>query len=63
MADCGARVTVAVDSDATVDAAAAAGIREVLVDVDVGLPRCGCAPDDAGRLADRARAAGLECAA
>ena len=59
MADCDARVTVAVDSDATVDAAAAAGIREVLVDVNVGLPRCGCDPADAGRLADRARAAGL----
>lgn len=56
----GARVTLAVDSDETVDAAAANGIREVLVDVDVGLPRCGCAPDDAGRLADRARARGLE---
>jgi D-serine deaminase-like pyridoxal phosphate-dependent protein len=54
-----ARVTVAVDSDATVDAAARAGIRECLVDVNVGLPRCGCDPDDAGRLAERARAAGL----
>ena len=28
-------------------------------DVDVGLPRCGCPPDDAGRLADLARAHGL----
>ena len=55
----GARVTVAVDSDATVDAAARGGVPEVLIDVNVGLPRCGCAPDDAGRLADRARAAGL----
>lgn len=55
-----ARVTVAVDSDATVDAAVAAGIREVLVDVDVGLPRCGIPPEDAGRLADRARGLGLE---
>ncbi len=55
-----ARITVAVDSDETVDAAAAAGVREVLVDVDVGLPRCGCDPADAGRLADRARAAGTE---
>ena len=54
-----ARVTVAVDSDATIDAAAAAGIREVLIDVNVGLPRCGCNPDDAGRLADHARAKGL----
>jgi D-serine deaminase-like pyridoxal phosphate-dependent protein len=54
-----ARVTVAVDSDATVDAAARAGIRECLVDVNVGLPRCGCPPEDAGRVADRARAAGM----
>jgi D-serine deaminase-like pyridoxal phosphate-dependent protein len=60
MADCGARVTVAVDSEATIEAAAANGIREVLVDVNVGLPRCGCAPDDAPRLADLARANGLE---
>ena len=60
MAGADANVTVAVDSDATVDAAAAAGIRAVLVDVDVGLPRCGCDPSDAGRLADRARAAGME---
>jgi D-serine deaminase-like pyridoxal phosphate-dependent protein len=54
-----ARITVAVDSDATVDAAAAGGVREVLIDVNVGLPRCGCDPADAGRLADRARARGL----
>ena len=59
LARTGARVTVAVDSDATVDAAARAGVREVLVDVNVGLPRCGCRPEDAGRLADRARAASL----
>ncbi len=56
----GARVTLAVDSEATVRAAAAGGVLEVLVDVNVGLPRCGCDPADAGRLADRARAAGLE---
>lgn len=54
-----ARVTIAVDSDATVDLAAEAGIREVLVDVDVGLPRCGCPPAEAGRLADRATARGM----
>ena len=54
-----ARVTVAVDSEATIDAAARAGLRECLVDVNVGLPRCGCAPEDAGALADSARQAGL----
>lgn len=59
MAGTGARITVAVDSPETVIAAARHGIREVLVDVDVGLPRCGCAPDDAGRIADLARASGL----
>ncbi len=54
-----ARVTVAIDSDATLDAAVRGGIRECLVDVNVGMPRCGCLPEDAGRLADQARAAGL----
>jgi D-threonine aldolase len=34
-----ARVTVAVDSPETVGAAAAGGVAEVLVDVNVGLPR------------------------
>jgi D-serine deaminase-like pyridoxal phosphate-dependent protein len=55
-----ARITVAVDSDATIDAAARNGIRECLVDVNVGMPRCGCAPDDAKRLADLARERGLD---
>lgn len=55
-----ANITVAVDSDETLDAAIAGGIRSVLVDVDVGLPRCGCDVDDAGRLADRAHRAGLD---
>jgi D-threonine aldolase len=55
----GARVTVAVDSEETIEAAARAGVPEVLVDVNVGLPRCGCLPEAAGRLADRARSAGL----
>ena len=54
-----ARVTVAVDSEATIDAAAAGGVREVLIDVNIGLPRCGCAPEEAGRLADLARKRGL----
>jgi D-serine deaminase-like pyridoxal phosphate-dependent protein len=56
----GARVTVAVDSAETVVAAADGGVREVVIDVNVGLPRCGCAPEDAGRLAEHARARGLE---
>jgi D-serine deaminase-like pyridoxal phosphate-dependent protein len=60
LASCGARVTVAVDSDETIDAAAAAGIAEVLIDVDVGCLRCGAPPAEAGRLAGRARKAGLE---
>lgn len=55
----GRRVTVAVDSAATIEAAAAGGVREVVIDVNVGLPRCGCRPEDAGRLAGMARAAGL----
>ena len=55
----GARVTVAVDSPETVAAAAAGGVREVLVDVNVGLPRCGGPPEQAGELAAAARAAGL----
>ncbi len=54
-----ARVTVAVDSAETIRAAADAGIREVLVDVNVGLPRCGCPVDRAGPLADLARKSGL----
>jgi D-serine deaminase-like pyridoxal phosphate-dependent protein len=56
----GARVTVAVDSPETVDAAVAGGVEEVVIDVNVGLPRCGCQPSDAGRLADTARRQGLE---
>jgi D-threonine aldolase len=56
----GARVTLAVDSAETIDAAAAGGVREVVIDVNVGLPRCGCAPEDAARLADIARRHGLE---
>ncbi len=54
-----ARVTIAVDSEATIDAAARAGLGEVVIDVYVGMPRCGCPPDRAGRLADAARSRGL----
>jgi D-serine deaminase-like pyridoxal phosphate-dependent protein len=55
-----ARVTVAVDSDVTIAAAEAGGVREVVIDVNIGLPRCGCPPEEAGRLADLARSRGLE---
>jgi D-serine deaminase-like pyridoxal phosphate-dependent protein len=51
----GARVTVAVDSAGTIEAADAGGIKEVIIDVNVGLRRFGCMPSDAGRLADLAR--------
>ncbi len=54
-----ARVTVAVDSLQTIEAAAKSGIKEVLIDVNVGLPRCGCAPENAGTLAEMARSKGL----
>ena len=56
LADVDALVTIAVDSDEAVERAATAGLRNVLIDVNVGLPRCGIAPGDAGRLADRAEA-------
>lgn len=56
----GASITVAVDSAETVASAVDGGVRSVLIDVDVGLPRCGCQVDDAGALADVARSRGLE---
>jgi D-threonine aldolase len=60
MADCDVLVTVAIDSDETLRAAVGAGIGSCLIDVNVGLPRCGVVPERAGALADRARAAGLD---
>lgn len=60
MAELDVLVTVAVDSPETIAAAAAAGITACLIDVNVGLPRCGIAPDRAGALADLARGAGLD---
>ncbi len=54
-----ARVTIAVDSAATVVAAADAGLAECVIDVNVGLPRCGCAPAEAGRFAELAASRGL----
>ena len=55
----GSRVTLAVDSEETIEAARRGGVPEVLIDVNVGLPRCGCRPDDAGVLAEKARRLGL----
>ncbi len=60
LAAAGARITLAVDSEQTIAAAATGGVREVLIDVNVGLPRCGCPPEDAGRLAELARQRGLQ---
>jgi D-serine deaminase-like pyridoxal phosphate-dependent protein len=59
LASLDARVTLAVDSEATIRAAARAGIQEVLIDVNVGLPRCGCRVEAAGALADLARKQGV----
>ena len=53
------RVTVAVDSDFTARLAAECGIRDVLIDVNVGLPRCGVAPEDSAALASFAVSLGL----
>jgi D-threonine aldolase len=60
LVDAGQQITVAVDSPETIRAAARGGVHRVLIDVEVGLPRCGCQVADAGPLADTARAAGLE---
>ena len=61
LVDGGARVTVAVDSAGDRSPRPSrGGVREVLVDVNVGLPRCGMrARRTPARLADQARAAGL----
>jgi D-serine deaminase-like pyridoxal phosphate-dependent protein len=60
LVEAGHRITVAVDSAETIEAAVSGRIPEVLIDVNVGMPRCGVAPDGAGALADTARAAGLD---
>lgn len=59
----GGQLTVAIDSPETLAAAVAArrvGPVAVLIDVNVGMPRCGCAVPAAGALADAARAAGID---
>jgi D-threonine aldolase len=55
----GARVTLAVDSEETVRVAVAGGVTEVVIDVNVGLPRCGVDPAKSGALGDFARSRGL----
>ncbi|MGI9613770.1 MAG: alanine racemase [Acidimicrobiales bacterium] len=59
LVDGGANVTVAIDSPETLMAAVDGALVDVLIDVEVGLPRCGCPVDEAGKLADMARAEGL----
>ena len=54
------RITIAVDSLETIAAAVSAGVKEVLIDVNVGLQRCGCSPDEAGFLSEKAKAYGLQ---
>lgn len=54
-----AMITVAIDSEETLRAAHRAGIKNVMIDVNVGLPRCGVSPEHAGKLADSARSVGL----
>jgi D-serine deaminase-like pyridoxal phosphate-dependent protein len=51
-------LTVAVDSLRAIEILEGTGLR-VLVDVNIGLPRCGCAPSDAVSIAQAADAAGL----
>lgn len=60
LVDGGANITAAVDSDIVLEAVIDGGVRRILIDVEVGLPRCGCVPEDAGRLAEAARAEGIE---
>lgn len=60
LAEGNCRITVAVDSLETIDAAVFAGVKEVLIDVNVGLQRCGCSPDEAGFLSEKAKASGLK---
>ena len=54
-----ARITVAIDSEITASLAAECGIRDVLIDVNVGMPRCGIAPERAASLASFAVSRGL----
>ena len=53
------RITVAIDSEVTAQMAAENGIKDVLIDVNVGMPRCGVLPDRAAALAAFAVSLGL----
>jgi D-serine deaminase-like pyridoxal phosphate-dependent protein len=53
------RITVAIDSDVTARMAAENGIKDVLIDVNVGMPRCGVSPERASALATFAVSLGL----
>lgn len=55
------RLSVAVDSATSARMAAGTGVR-VLIDVNVGMPRCGVAPEGAAELARVAADEGLEIA-
>ena len=55
----GHRITLANDSVPTLTAAHRAGVTDVVIDVNVGLPRCGVEPSKAGELAEKARVMGL----
>ena len=59
LVDHGVEVIVAVDSTETIDAAKDGGIRNVLIDVNVGLPRCGCDLNEVEILSGYARRKGL----
>lgn len=59
LVESGADITVAVDSSEVLQAVIQGGVKQVLIDVDVGLPRCGCDEAEAPRLAETARSAGL----
>ena len=50
LVDQGANITVAVDSAETIKAAFNGGVRNVLIDVNVGLPRCGCDISEVSQL-------------
>lgn len=52
-------IILAVDSEETVRAAKEGGVSDVVIDVNVGLLRCGCPPAEAGQLAQLARQSGL----